>query len=60
MSDRPLTIAEMREFRDSGDLHKSRFHKSVCAKCGNLVTNQAMGRKAHMDAHKRAEAKEKS
>lgn len=39
---------------------KSRFHESMCAKCGKLVTNQAMGRKAHMDAHKRAEAKEKA
>ena len=32
---------------------RSRFHKSPCPHCGEPITNQAMGRKAHVDAHKR-------
>lgn len=54
MSDYP-TLDELRSLRDRGFFghSPSRFHKSPCPKCGAMVTNQAMGRKAHMNMHKR-------
>jgi hypothetical protein len=55
-----ITLDELRLQYERGQYARpSRFHKSICPKCGALITNQAMGRKAHMEAHKRAEAKAK-
>lgn len=56
---KPPTLDELRQMRDRGEFgHRpSRFHKTACPHCGALVTNQAMGRKAHLRMHKRKEAK---
>jgi predicted RNA-binding Zn-ribbon protein involved in translation (DUF1610 family) len=35
---------------------RSRFGKSRCPKCGEMVTNQAMGRKSHMRMHERGKS----
>lgn len=61
MIDKPLTLDDLRKMRDAGDFgHVSRFRKSQCPKCGALITNQAMGRKAHMMAHKKAEERKRA
>jgi predicted RNA-binding Zn-ribbon protein involved in translation (DUF1610 family) len=45
------TLEELRNSLRYGD--HSRFHKLRCPKCGEMVTNQAMGRKSHMRMHER-------
>jgi len=55
---KPPTLDELRQMLERGEFGHtpSRFHKSACPVCGALVTNQAMGRKAHLRMHKRKEA----
>jgi len=50
-----MTLEELRrDYEHARAIGKaSRFHKSICPKCGELVTNQAMGRAAHMRMHER-------
>jgi len=50
MSDKPPTLEELRKIVEQMK-RPSRFHKSACPKCGAMVTNQAMGRKAHRMMH---------
>jgi hypothetical protein len=50
--DSPPTLDELRDKYEKRE-RPSRFHKTMCAECGSMVTNQAMGRKAHMLMHKR-------
>ena len=45
------TLEELRNSLRCVD--RSRFHRSRCPKCGEMVTNQAMGRKSHMRMHER-------
>lgn len=49
------TLDELKKAYEQSKLRISRFHKSSCPKCGDMVTNQAMGRKAHMRMHLRKE-----
>jgi hypothetical protein len=51
------TLEELRRQHELEQEGHSRFHKSICPVCGALVTNQAMGRKAHLLMHKRLAAK---
>ena len=51
------TLDELRAAHEKEQEGRSRFHKSICPTCGALVTNQAMGRKAHMRMHKREATK---
>lgn len=50
------TLDELRRDYELEQEGRSRFHKSICPACGALVTNQAMGRKAHLRMHKRLNA----
>ena len=52
-----MTVDELYAIRARGGSKPSRFHKSPCPKCGEPITNQAMGRKSHMEKHKRAEGR---
>lgn len=56
---KPPTLDELRQLFEKGAFGHvpSRFHKSLCPHCGVLITNNAMGRKAHMRMHKRKAAK---
>ena len=49
----PPTLEELRREYERKRERTSRFHKSPCPVCGIPVTNQAMGRKAHIRAHKK-------
>lgn len=50
------TLDELRGQYEQEQEGRSRFHKSICPVCGALVTNQAMGRKAHLRMHKHLNA----
>jgi hypothetical protein len=54
------TLDELRAEYEKRQEEMSRFHKHHCPVCGMLLTNQAMGRKAHMQMHKRQKSKEVS
>ena len=47
------TLEELRRSYEQEQEARGRFHKHICPVCGALVTNQAMGRAAHIRMHKR-------
>lgn len=47
------TLDQLRREYEREQQGRSRFHKTICKTCGALVTNQAMGRKSHMNACKK-------
>lgn len=53
-----MTLEELRRKHEADKANRSRFHKTNCRYCGKPVTNQAMGRKAHMAACKQKMAED--